>query len=217
MCFFYKPPKDKEKLKKRFDLQSVEQAPEAFEAWDDSLYNGFAHLPMPIISNKNPDELQYYEWGFLPAWAEDKSFQKNTLNARLETLEERASFKNSLNNRCLVPAEAFVEWQWQDSKGKEKVKYLLEIDKNPIFAFAGLWSEWEDRKTGLIVPTFTIITTAANELMARIHNIKQRMPVILRPESEMMWLKGGELEMWNDELIATAERDNNSPQMLSLF
>lgn len=217
MCFFYKPPKNKEALKKRFGVDKVEAAPQQFSNWPEALYNGFTHPLMPIISNRQPDAIQFFEWGLLPHWVSDKSFQKNTLNARLETLDEKPSFKNILTNRCLVPAEAFAEWQWQDSKGKEKIKYLLEIDKKPIFAFAGLWSEWEDQENGLVIPTFTIITTAANELMAQIHNTKQRMPVILQPESEKLWLTEGKMETWNEALIATATGDGRASQMLRLF
>ena len=138
----------------------------------------------------------------MPKWAKDKKFQANTLNARLETLSEKPSFRNVLGNRCLVPAEGFVEWQWQDPKGKEKVKYLIEINESPIFTFAGLWSEWVNENTGEIIPTYTIITTEANELMAKIHNTKKRMPVILHPDFEKNWLEEGTINMWNDNLKA---------------
>jgi putative SOS response-associated peptidase YedK len=71
-------------------------------------------------------------------------------------------------------------------------------DEQP-FAFAGLWDEWADRSTGEVVPTFTIITTEPNELMAHLHN---RMPVILPGrEAELAWLDDGVPPATHQELL----------------
>lgn len=142
-------------------------------------------------------------WGLIPFWAKDNSIRKNTLNARFETLREKASFRSSLNNRCLVLSDGFYEWQWLDEKGKKKQKYLITRPNEEAFAFAGLYNDWIDKSTGEIVKTYTIITTKANELMANIHNTKKRMPFILSPEIEEAWLMGEELQFQNLELIAT--------------
>ncbi|NLO71212.1 MAG: SOS response-associated peptidase [Porphyromonadaceae bacterium] len=204
MCFFFKPAKDIQLLEKRFELEVADHLVGDFFDSPTEIYNGFAHPFLPIITNINRGRIRFFQWGLLPQWAKEKSFQKNTLNARLETLNEKPSFKENLQNRCLVPAKGFVEWQWQDPKGKEKIKYFIEIEGSPIIAFAGLWSEWVDKSTGEIIPTFTIITTEANEFMAEIHNTKKRMPVILTPESENEWLEKGIITMWNEKLTAHA-------------
>ncbi|WP_462318590.1 SOS response-associated peptidase family protein, partial [Marinilabilia sp.] len=91
---------------------------------------------------------------------------------------------------------------WLDPKGKSKQKHLLTLPGDEAFALAGLWNEWTNQSTGEIFNTYTIITTAANELMSEIHNTKKRMPVILNPENEHDWLSGGNLKMANDNLIA---------------
>jgi putative SOS response-associated peptidase YedK len=57
-----------------------------------------------------------------------------------------------------------------------------------IFGFAGLYAHWTDKETGEILHTFSIITTDANPLMARIHNVKKRMPVIIPKEAWKDWL-----------------------------
>ena len=111
-----------------------------------------------------------------------------TLNARIETIEDKPSFKNSINKRCLVIADGFYEWQWHDTKGKNKTKYEIGIKDHELFAFAGLYSQWINQHTGEIRDTYTIVTTEANPLMAEIHNIKKRMPIILKPEDETKWL-----------------------------
>ena len=89
-----------------------------------------------------------------------------------------------------ILADGFIEWQWLDSKGKKKQPYLISIPNNDLFAFAGIWSEWVDTQTGEIVKTYSMVTTQANPLMAEIHNIKKRMPIILTPANEMAWLYG---------------------------
>ena len=115
----------------------------------------------------------------------------------------KASFRSSLNNRCLVLSDGFYEWQWLDDKGKQKLKFLITRPNEEAFAFAGLWNDWVDKSTGEIIKTYTIITTAANELMAKIHNNKKRMPFILSNEIEEAWLQGEELKFQDLELVAT--------------
>lgn len=184
MCFFYGINKSKGDIEKvfkaKFDQDGFEPIQEA---------NGFAHPFMPIIVDKRPDIITGANWGLLPTWAKDTSFQKNTLNARIETLDEKPSFRNSIKNRCLIPATNFYEWQWQDPKGKEKKKFSIESEEK-MFAFAGLYSIWNNPQNGQQMLTYTILTTEANELMAVIHNTKKRMPVVLNSEHYNLWLQG---------------------------
>ena len=87
-----------------------------------------------------------------------------------------------------------MEWQWLDPKGKKKQQYLITIPNGEPFAMAGLYNSWVDKTSGEVVDTYTMVTTEANELMSRIHNIKKRMPVILTQENEMDWLKGNKIK-----------------------
>jgi len=150
--------------------------------------NGFAFPKMPVITSENPVIIEQYNWGLIPDWSKNQDIRALTLNAKIETLSEKPSFKNVTHQRCMVLASGFYEWQWLDSKGKNKVKYQLGIKDEALFAFAGLYSHWKDDLTNEVVKTFTIVTTEANALMSEIHNIKKRMPVILRPEDEQKWL-----------------------------
>ena len=88
----------------------------------------------------------------------------------------------------MVIDNGFYEWQWLDSKGKNKIKYEIGIGNDDLFAFAGLYSQWINNSTGEIKDTYTIVTTQVNELMAEIHNTKKRMPIILKPQDENKWL-----------------------------
>lgn len=202
MCFTYSIHTTRKDLVDRYDAIIAEDLSNEFFDNKVEAYNGFTFPFLPVITNSKPDVIEFFQWGLLPAWAKDRDFRKNTLNARLESIHEKPSFKNSLQMRCLVPANSFTEWHWNDPKGKSKDKYLLNFDDVPIFSFAGLYSFWTDKSTGEIVPSFTIITTEANELMSFVHNNKKRMPVILDSKHEREWLQKGDIKMMNDSLKA---------------
>ncbi|MFM9945607.1 MAG: SOS response-associated peptidase, partial [Bacteroidia bacterium] len=159
-----------------------------------SINLGFSHNFTPIIANDANEMIMMAQWGLIPHWAKNTSFQKNTLNAKIETISEVTSFKNYLNNRCLILADGFYEWQWQDSKGKTKQKFFISLPGKELFAFAGLYSDYTRIETGETYRTYTMVTTDANKLMAEIHNTKKRMPVILLPEYENHWLTLGAME-----------------------
>lgn len=151
--------------------------------------NGFAFEPTPIITIENPALVSTdFSWGLIPAWSKDDAIKKNTLNAKIETLSEKPSFRDVISNRCLVLATGYYEWRWNDAKGKSKDKYEIHSAENEIFTFAGIYSIWRNPHTGFEVKTFSIITTQANETMSYVHNMKKRMPIMLRQEDESSWL-----------------------------
>ena len=183
MCYHSKQSKDAQSIENRFNAK--------FETLDfvgTDRYNGFTHPKTPIIANNNAQNIKLYNWGLIPFWAKDNSIRKNTLNAKIETISELPSFRNCVKNRCLILVDGFYEWKWLDPKGKEKQQYLITVPNDEPYAIAGIYSEWTDKETGEIVPTYSMVTTEANELMAEIHNTKKRMPVILTKENEKDWL-----------------------------
>lgn len=198
MCFHSKQSKSAQELQNRFKAKFENET-----LFIPAIYNGFQFSKTPVITNSKPKIIQLFNWGLIPFWAKDDSIKKSTLNARIESIYEKPAFKNSVNNRCLILANGFYEWQWLDEKGKRKQKYELTMPNNELFAFAGLYSEWTDKSIGEVIKTYTILTTVANELMSKIHNTKKRMPVIVSEESEQNWLNGQEWIMQNDRLQAT--------------
>ncbi len=146
-------------------------------------YNGAPTQMLAVITGENPRRLSYHRWGLIPPWAKDISIGNKMINARAETITEKASFRTPLfSRRCLVPSDGFYEWQ-QDA-GKQP--YRIFVKNNPIFSMAGLWERWKSPE-GDIIESFNIITTEANTFMKPIHN---RMPVILKPGDEKTWLSG---------------------------
>lgn len=151
---------------------------------------GFDHAPHPIITANSADEPQMMSWGLVPAWVGNldkaKEMRVSNLNARIETAAELPSFKAAYKSqRCLVPVTAFYEWQ---HKGKDKLKHYINLKDTDVFCLAGIYDTWLSPLTGTATQSFAILTTAANELMAEIHNTKLRMPVILTPAQEFAWL-----------------------------
>ena len=189
MCYSISITVKTDDLEKRFGATFKES--NSFEP----IYHasGFSTPFIPVISNENVNVIECYQWGLIPFWIKDEKAASNirfrTLNARAETIFDKPSFKHSIiKNRCLVLVDGFYEWR--EVKGK-KFPYHIKLTDDDSFALAGIWDTWENKNTGEIRKTFSIITTNANLLMAKIHNTKKRMPVILRRENEKRWLSEG--------------------------
>ncbi|MBU7315934.1 SOS response-associated peptidase [Paenibacillus oleatilyticus] len=121
-------------------------------------------------------------WGLVPSWAQDDKSGARMMNARAETAAEKPAFRGLLKRkRCLIPADGFYEWKRIGSR-KQPVRFVLA--DGGLFGMAALYDTWlaEDRTK---LHTCTILTTAANELVAEVH---ERMPVILPREHESLWL-----------------------------
>lgn len=130
-------------------------------------------------------QIALIRWGMIPHWSPaprpGAPPGPGQINARAETVAVKPTFRDALRlRRCLVPADGFYEWE---GAGREKQPMLFEMKDGGPFAFAGLWERWD--RAGAPRETFTIICTAANALVGRIHD---RMPVILAPDRWDAWL-----------------------------
>lgn len=162
--------------------------------FDYTRVNAFIFPDIAIIKNETPNLLMPAKWGLIPHWSKEDNIKKYTLNARIETLKEKPSFRDAVSKRCIIPCSAFYEWQWLDAKGRNKQQYEIGLREGKPFYLAGLWNDWNDRQKDKTTPTFTVVTTKANKLMAQIHNTKKRMPVILTQASYKAWLEGKDTE-----------------------
>lgn len=186
MCYRTKLNSKLSEIEKAFESRFIE--PQAYNPMEE--INAFTFSKTPVITDENRGEIQMYHWGLIPFWAKDDNIKKMTLNARIESIAEKPAFRNSVENRCLVIANGYYEWQWLDPKGREKQKFFLLPQDQEIFAFAGIYSSWKDPETNELINSYSIVTTEANELMSRIHNNKKRMPVVLKKEDRQQWLEG---------------------------
>jgi putative SOS response-associated peptidase YedK len=150
-------------------------------------------------------------WGLVPFWAKDIKVGNRMINARAETVATSGAFKRAFaKRRCLIPADGFYEWQRLPGK-KNKQPYFIHRPDDEPFAFAGLWEVWrpKDDEDAEPLRSTTIITTTANEEMARIHD---RMPVILPPSAWDAWL-----DPEHDDLEALGQLLVPAPPALTLL
>jgi putative SOS response-associated peptidase YedK len=132
-------------------------------------------------------EFAQLRWGLVPFWAKDAKLSYSTLHARAEEAAAKPAYREALRKRrCLIPADAFCEWQSIGKKTKHPFAFALKSGE-PC-ALAGLWERWKP-KEGEALETFTIVTTDPNKLMEPIHH---RMPVILEPRDCQRWLDPGD-------------------------
>ena len=136
--------------------------------------------PAYVVLNSEPDRLQTLYWGLVPSWAKEGKPNGALINARMETLLEKPSFRESFQfQRCIVPADSFYEWK-KGAKG-QKLPFRIQITEGGMLYFAGIHSVWKN-----MLKTFAIITTEPNAEMSHIHT---RMPVVLKTEAERtVWL-----------------------------
>lgn len=128
------------------------------------------------------NQLDMLKWGLVPAWSKDLSFGSHLINARAESAAEKPAFRHAIKyRRCIIPTSGFYEWA--HSSGK-KQPYYIHMSNHAPMCLAGLWESWKAPDNSEL-ETFTILTTAANKLVATIHD---RMPVILHPDVFSLWL-----------------------------
>lgn len=156
------------------------------------------HQTAPVLVWENHEiVLKKMLWGLIPAQSRSEKVAARFINARAETLAEKPGFKRLFQTqRCLIPANGFYEWQ-RSRQGK--IPFLFTMTDHQFFCIAGVWERWtrshHEGEMGLddtgpnlsqIMETFTLITTAPNEMVGK---ISHRMPAILGPEHYSAWLE----------------------------
>lgn len=145
--------------------------------------------------------LAMLRWGLVPHWAKDVSIGNRLINARAETVAEKPAFRQALSRRrCLVLASGFYEW---GETPAGKVPYFMTPRSGECLAFAGLWEQWQGGED-TVLESCTIITTAANARLAKVH---QRMPAILAADAQARWLAGDTPANERLELLRPAPED----------
>lgn len=170
MCGRYAIYAAPHKLKDMFGLDTTPNLPPR--------YNAAPMQDLPVIVKGH---IGMARWGLLPPWAkeDDAGLCSKMINARSETVAEKASFRESWarGRRCLIPANGFYEWK-KSQDGKIKQPYFIFNPDAEIVAFAGLWAKTHD------VLSFTILTKDADGPVADIHH---RTPVMFDAAQASGW------------------------------
>jgi len=186
MCFTVNINLTRNQLEDRFGVKFRD--PSSFRP--GYYFSAFEIPDLPVIQTEDPESIVLVKWGLIPFWVKDSKaasqIRMKTFNARAETIRDKPSFREPVKSkRCLVLCRGFYEWQ---DRGNEKIPHYVYLEGEPPMALAGIYDDWADRETGELIQTCSIITTAANPMMEKIHNKKKRMPVILPEKSENFWI-----------------------------
>lgn len=174
MCSRYPSPHDLEQLITQFELGTLPG------------YQPQTNIPPTdaapvILQHDGTRALRLMRWGLLPHWAKDAKGAAKMVNARIETVFEKPAFAKYIRrHRCIVPALGFFEWD------EAKNPFLIRMTSGELMGFGGIWSRWHDPvEPKNIVETYSIVTTDANSLVAKVHD---RMPVIIPRSNYKNWL-----------------------------
>ena len=120
-------------------------------------------------------------WGLIPHWSKEPKTKYSTINARIETVAEKPTYRTPLRSRrCLIPADGFYEWKMVNG---HKIPHYIHMRKGGVFAFAGIWDRWEGN--GETLDSCSIIVMPSSEVMKPLH---ERMPAIIAPAHYDLWL-----------------------------
>ena len=119
-------------------------------------------------------------WGLVPPWYKKPGGGPLLINARGEEIAEKPAFRQAVRERrCLVPATGFFEWT---KEGAARLPWWITRGDGAPMALAAVWQMWGRDDP---IATVAIVTTAANDEMARLHD---RMPLVLEPADWPLWL-----------------------------
>ena len=175
----------------RYTLFQIDQLRDRFQL-EDGLPKGIkkryniapGQVTPVIVERGRVAKLEVMKWGFVPLNAKDANaiFRYKTYNAKSESIFDKASWKEAIRSRrCLVPTNGFYEWAITPD-GKKP--FFIRPKDQGLFCLAGIYSSWQNPE-GVTWGTFSIVTTTPNREMETIHD---RMPVILHPNDEAIWL-----------------------------
>jgi putative SOS response-associated peptidase YedK len=164
-------------------------------AFTPSNWNISPTTVIPFISSDDEKgierSIRTARWGLIPSWAKDASRQANAINARVESIAEKPTFKSAFKSRrCLVPVTGYYEWATELGKYKPKQPFYISHKDKHSLAIAGLYETWINPATNSPITTAAIITREAVGIVAPIHH---RMPVILPKDLWSAWLSNKSL------------------------
>lgn len=145
----------------------------AIKVEDKENYNAHPYQDLPVIKKyTNGNALENLKWGLVPSWSKKKEF-KPLINARLETIDEKVSFKKLIQlTRCVVVADGFYEWKREE---RNKIPYYFLREDKKIIYIAGIYENDQ----------FCLVTEEASKNILEIH---RRQPVILNEKDVNRYL-----------------------------
>jgi putative SOS response-associated peptidase YedK len=184
MCGRYALSASAEDIALQFD---AENKPDAFLP---AQWNISPTQPILIVNGTNPSgerrEVSKVSWGLVPSWSEDTSRASNAINARVESISDKPSFRSAFRKRrCIIPATGYFEWATELGQYKPKQPFYIHNEDESLLAMAGIYEEWISPVTRNPLTSAAIITRESVGVIAPIHH---RMPVLLPEDRWATWL-----------------------------
>lgn len=162
--------------------------------------------PAPVlVSKEGVLQLELMRFGLLPQWSMEPRVKFSTHNARLDTVESKASFSDAFTKRhCLVPITSFIEALYQGDLAGNMVGFRAE---NELLMAAGIWEEWQPPQGGEKVRSFSILTDEPYPFVLK--NGHDRSPLIVNKSYWQQWLQGKGIKP--EQLKAELRRHRREP------
>jgi putative SOS response-associated peptidase YedK len=127
--------------------------------------------------------LRSHRWGLVPPWSKDMAGAARMINARIETIAQKPSYRRAVRTaRCVLPADGWYEWQRSDAG---RTPYLVRrADDRPLW-LAGVWARWHPPGGGYAVSTVAVVTGPAPSELEWLH---ERAPLAVPDRSLDQWL-----------------------------
>jgi putative SOS response-associated peptidase YedK len=189
MCFTLSKDKNIDKINKGSGKEVTATIKDLDKFKPSYCLRAFLNDYIPIL--KKPTELSFASWGFIQPTLRDSKesleIKHMTGNAKSFDIWDKKLYKKAIfESRCLIAADGFFEWRHEFNK---KYPHYIYHASEPVFLIAGIWQVWKNDDTQEIKDTVSMLTIKANPLMAKIHNTKNSMPLILDKKIAFDWLQ----------------------------
>lgn len=233
MCGRYASAKSPEKLAEEFE------ADDATGGAVREDYNVAPTKNVPVVRERTADDgilqrrVELMRWGLVPSWAKDPSIGNRLINARIESVADKAAFRRAVKKRrCLVPADGWYEWAPPSAGRRVKQPYYVTRPDGRSLAFAGLYEVWREKAAPEDAPWLVTVTVITEPAIGALGEIHDRMPYLLPPEHWGHWLDPAAMDVAEllvptpDDYVAQLEIRpvstavnnvrNNGPDLLAL-
>lgn len=137
----------------------------------------------PGVVGRSCSRSRRARFGLVPSWSDGPGSGPMMMNARSETVREKAAFRGLVRSRrCVVPVSGFFEWEKVDGEKRKRPWFVKRADGEAML-LAGVWDTWG--KDGGELESFSVLTMAPDSFLGAIHD---RMPVILETEETGVWM-----------------------------
>lgn len=150
----------------------------------EKLFPYYKPLAAGFVNEEGHMDTALMNWGWQRDWDKgNRLFNSRRVSAKGQVIWKSPVWGEAIRKRrCLIPINAFYEWDQNQPKGKRN-RYRIE-SQDPAMALGGIFEISADGEMFL-----SICTTDPNEKMAAIHH---RMPVIIDKKDSEQWLMSNE-------------------------